>query len=430
MARRSYANSPLRFEWAFDGLSSKDTHRGTHAYHSYPMRFVPQLAESLVQEYSPAGGVVCDPFMGSGTTLIEAAGRDRRALGADINPLCQLITEAKGTLIDPAALLPKLRDLEDQLTSIERVAPVSFPDEVVERLHFWHPEEAYQNLSRILTVVRATEDKDIRRFMLCGFSQILKSCSLWSSDSTRAIRSEKRSRKPQDARKALLRQLNLMHRRNNTWWESSRNNPPSPVEAFLADARCLPVQDEAVDTVITSPPYVTSYDYAELHQLSLLWLGYCSKYQELRRNLIGSQYGVESEWTLEDLIDLSPTAFQIATDLSETTTERHLVRAVVAYFHDMWESASEMFRITRQGGRVVVVIGNTRLRGVDILNAEVLGEILDNIGFSPSEAFRRPIPVKSIPPTRDTGTGRFSNSTGSNPYAEEYVLVSQKPLQP
>lgn len=427
MVRRSYADSPLRLEWAFEGLSARDTHRGTHAYHSYPMRFVPQLAERLVLEYSPPGGVVCDPFMGSGTTLVEAAIQGRRTLGGDVNPLCKLITETKGTCLPPAQLSANLRELENRLSALEETPPIALPDEVAERLRFWHPEEAYDSLARILGAVQTIQDGASRRFAECAFSQVLKSCSLWWPGSTRPVRSEKRSRKPQDARKAFLRQLRLMSRANAAWWEVSSGNPPPPVEIHLADARSLPFGDASVDTVITSPPYVTSYDYAELHQLSLLWLGFCARYQDLRADLIGAQYGANSDITPEDIQDISPTAFQIAAELRSRAKERHLVRAVTAYFQGMWASVTEIYRICKAGGRAVVVIGNTRLRGVDILNAEVLGEMLEEAGFLPEEVFRRPIPIKSIPPLRNEGTGQFSTTSGRNPYSEEYVLVFRKP---
>lgn len=42
------------------------------------------------------------------------------------------------------------------------------------------------------------------------------------------------------------------------------------------------------DLIITSPPYVTSYEYADLHQLSSLWLGYTEDYRDLRKGSIGS----------------------------------------------------------------------------------------------------------------------------------------------
>ena len=56
------------------------------------------------------------------------------------------------------------------------------------------------------------------------------------------------------------------------------------------DARRQPVNDETVDIQITSSPYVTSYEYADLHQLSTLWLEYATDLSEYRKEFIGTSY--------------------------------------------------------------------------------------------------------------------------------------------
>ena len=68
-----------------------------------------------------------------------------------------------------------------------------------------------------------------------------------------------------------------------------------------------------VDLIISSPPYVTSYEYADLHQLSTLWLQYTSDYRELRRGSIGSMYN--SEGFKIDLNSLNAVGQQIVQEL-------------------------------------------------------------------------------------------------------------------
>ena len=47
-----------------------------------------------------------------------------------------------------------------------------------------------------------------------------------------------------------------------------------PAKMYRRDStKKLPIESESIDLIITSPPYVTSYEYADLHQLSLLWFG-------------------------------------------------------------------------------------------------------------------------------------------------------------
>lgn len=50
----------------------------------HPAPFTRHIAEAQVLSYCPPGGIVCDPFLGSGTTAIVAAQHDRSIIGGDL----------------------------------------------------------------------------------------------------------------------------------------------------------------------------------------------------------------------------------------------------------------------------------------------------------------------------------------------------------
>ena len=66
-------------KWSFKELSRKDTRYITHGYHRYPAKFIPQLAAKLISGYSAENDLIVDPFLGSGTTLVEAKVLKRRS---------------------------------------------------------------------------------------------------------------------------------------------------------------------------------------------------------------------------------------------------------------------------------------------------------------------------------------------------------------
>src|SRR5919197_5396296 len=101
--------------WSFKELDRSETSYLTHSYHTYPAKFIPQLAARLIKENSNIEDLICDPFMGSGTTLVEAIVRDRRAYGTDVNPVAVLITKAKTTPIEPEKLDRKVHSLQKAL---------------------------------------------------------------------------------------------------------------------------------------------------------------------------------------------------------------------------------------------------------------------------------------------------------------------------
>ena len=101
--------------WSFEELTPSQTSYITHSYHRYPAKFIPQLAARVILENSLPGDLVCDPFMGSATTLVEAIVHDRKAYGTDINPVAALIARAKTTPIAPVLLKKEVEEILSDL---------------------------------------------------------------------------------------------------------------------------------------------------------------------------------------------------------------------------------------------------------------------------------------------------------------------------
>src|SRR5689334_2972771 len=74
----------------------------THRLFRYPAKFHPPVAAALIEQFSSPGDLILDPFVGSGTTLVEAAVRGRRSIGTDIDPLAVAVSRAKSTTLDAA----------------------------------------------------------------------------------------------------------------------------------------------------------------------------------------------------------------------------------------------------------------------------------------------------------------------------------------
>ena len=69
----------------------------THNFYRYPARFSPRFAAAAIREFSGPGNLVLDPFMGGGTTVVEAMVAGRRVIGADVNSLAVFIARVKTT---------------------------------------------------------------------------------------------------------------------------------------------------------------------------------------------------------------------------------------------------------------------------------------------------------------------------------------------
>jgi DNA modification methylase len=165
---------------------------------------------------------------------------------------------------------------------------------------------------------------------------------------------------------------------------------------------------------------VTSYEYADLHQLPLYWLGHLEELTQYRKKFIGSSY------TQREEIDLKS---DLALEIVQKLGNNKKGREVRNYFADMLETFTEMHRVLKPSGKACIVIGNTQFKGVDILNAEVFAEQMQNIGFEIFDVVLREIPSKMLPSTRDSQTGQFAKTTEKNltlAYPTEYILIMQK----
>lgn len=69
--------------WSIDKRDATGAHKNGSAYHG---NFVPQIPRQLIQRYTKPGDVVIDPFLGGGTTLIEARRQGRHGIGIELNP--------------------------------------------------------------------------------------------------------------------------------------------------------------------------------------------------------------------------------------------------------------------------------------------------------------------------------------------------------
>ena len=427
-----FKQTPIDKTWSFRDCKPSDTGKWTHGYHRYPAKFIPQLAERLMDDYITNGTAnVNDPFMGCGTTVVSAISRGFHASGTDINKVAHLVTKAKASPIAPEYLERKVKqflsrilpsDDEQDLFDRVRIQP-HIPEKHLERIDYWFTGEVRDELGRILTLIRDEDDLTVQSFLLVAFSHVLKTCSIWLQSSTKPTRDlKKRPTLPCDAiRRHLLKMLKGNLQFYNFVPPRVKDNPDEYLNIKADSAKKQPVSNDSVDLIVSSSPYVTSYEYADLHQLSTLWLDLADDLKEYKKEFIGTSY---------KQYEAKPLSSQIASDIVNEMLSKSKKKAkeIEAFFIDMQEVFDESFRILKPGGRCCYVIGNTKLKGVDILNAEAFAESLQESGFKLDRLIKREIPLKILPQKRDEKTGRFASKdkADSEAYPTEYIVIGLK----
>jgi DNA modification methylase len=100
-----YYQQPLNIKKLIKAVNSqKPVFGSTHQFYKYPARFSPIFAREIIDAFTSKGDAILDPFMGSGTSLIEALLLGRRAIGIDISSLATFVAKAKLTPLNNSEL--------------------------------------------------------------------------------------------------------------------------------------------------------------------------------------------------------------------------------------------------------------------------------------------------------------------------------------
>ncbi len=250
-----------------------DARELTHGFHSYPARFHPLLCRRLLAETAHAGTVVLDPFVGSGTTLVEAALRGATGRGVDANPLAVDLAALKATVVPAAAreaLVARAHDVSERsLARVKARARTRTRGE-----EYDDPSRYMPHIFRELVGLREEiegEAEPVRGALLLVLSSILVKVSRQRADTSG--RTVERALGKGNPSRLFARKTEELARAMAAFAAAVPPGTPPP-DVRLGDARKLAhVAAGSVDVILTSPPYLGTYDYAQQHERRFGWLG-------------------------------------------------------------------------------------------------------------------------------------------------------------
>lgn len=413
LSRNDINSITVEDEWNF----SDDTELLMHTIHAYPAKF-PAFIATKAFEYAEQEGVkvktVADIFCGCGTVALEAKLHNKDFWGCDINPVATLIAKTKSAIYE----VHEMQNYYDAIKANYETTEIDHDAYAAsnERLQYWFTENSYLDLLKLKQSIEFCVPKGkYQDAFLCLFSSILKASSRWLTKSI----------KPQvDPNKKEIVVWAAFKQQYNKFAKAV-----SQINSRIFDKAIINIENEnfldvedfpKVDLIISSPPYVTSYEYADLHQLSTLWLQYADDYRSLRKGSIGSMYN--SEGFEIDLGSLNMIGQQIVQELLEDQKATAKVRSVARYYIDIQRAIQNCADMINKGGMAFFVVGDTEYKGVKIKNSEHLIQCLKNEGFSDIKAAKRRISNKLLTPYRDE-SGRFSSDkTQRTIYHEEFII--------
>lgn len=391
-----------------------------HRIHAYPAKFPPFLVQKLISYFEEHGkdvSLVADTFCGCGTSALESVRLGKEFWGCDINPVATLIARTKSRIYRPSYLKKLHMEIQTQVINSHDKALRFYHQN--QRFNYWFDTNIIDELFRLLqSINKLIPHGKYRDFFLTGFSNILKPCSRWL---TKSIKPQIDTQKiPAIPLEAFNKQVKMMIKAVEEIQDSGELQ--SHVNILNCNLLDLNIKQGFADLVITSPPYVTSYEYADLHQLSALWLGYTDDYRKLRKGTIGSDYHYG------EIEEIYGKVNQVAnyTFNKLFKVDRSKAKSVLKYFYDLDLSVKKIKQIMKENGSVAIVIGNTSYKGIFIDNAKVLAQSLLDHNFKNIKVLKRKISFKILTPYRNH-LGQFTScSNGRKIYLHEYILIGEK----
>jgi len=301
--------------------------RASTSLYPWKGQFSPGLVSALIEAYAQKDGVLLDPFAGSGTVLYEAARSQHSCYGVEINPAA---LELAGMIrFSPLSRAKRLAVIEEADRLLERHFARFMPATL-----FGSSPPADGDCSPEELLKRMLEAAD-GSSLLESFLTTTTMLAMGDSDSL-------------DPEKLLA-----SHRRNKLTVLAIPESDKD-LEVFATDARSIPLADEAVDLVITSPPYINVFNY----------------HQNYRKAM--------------ELMGRSPLQVAPSEIGSNRKHRSNRFLTVIQYCLDLLGVLHEVKRLLRKDGTAVFVIGRESLvRGVRFKNGELLAQVaVAAAGFS------------------------------------------------
>ncbi len=359
----------------------------THPLHAFAARCPPPLVDWAISRHSRPDDVVLDPMVGSGTTLVEAALLGRRAWGVDIDPLARLIAKAKATPVP----LDRWDEATEEISArlAEEVQGDEWRPDLLD-LEKWFLPPVIEDLGRLRTLILQGDwEPDVRDLLWVAFSALIvaRTSVANTRDLVHSRHHYRRWGEAPDVAGRFLTNLRRFHRLMADYLqrlERAGNGTPE-VRLLGEDARCPPVEDEAVDLVFTSPPYCSALDYTRAHMFAVAWMPEVlgtsiAGYRELGRHYVGTDRA-----PLAEVSPLRPRLPRLGHEpvdalvweLGATDLKRAWI--VHRYFREMAGILKEAGRVVRPGGRVVLVICPSNIRKVEIPTHRLLATLAEAV---------------------------------------------------
>lgn len=369
-----------------------------HKWYRYTAGFSAEWVRELISmEKAKGRHNIIDPFVGSGTVLLESEFQKVNSIGLESHPYVYKIAKTKLNWdFNPSLFKERASQFLEQV-KLGNNKNLEYPDLIV-RCFTHSTLEKLDLLKRTwFDFVAENEMKDFLWFII---TSILRPCSFVATAQWQYIQPNKTKSKvldPYNAFEAKVLELYsdmLDMQKNQISIKNSR--------IYNEDARNISsIPNGWGDLVITSPPYANNYDYADAMRFEMMFWGDIEGWKDLqgtvRKGLIractqhvsGMGKEIESFLSNDRLLPIQAELVVAYEELNKVRLthggKKNYHMMIAAYFKDMADVFFSLRRVTAENSLMCFVIGDSAPYGVYIPVEKWLGELAINAGFNSYE---------------------------------------------
>lgn len=346
----------------------------------------PEIALDCIPEADLGAPLrILDPMCGSGTVVSVAAQRGHHATGVDLDPLSVLMTKVATAPLDAMRCNQACERVVAE-ASADRKTRLPWRDKETRSFaQYWFTDRQRLQLSRLSRAISELPEGPERDVARIALSRIIITKAPKAS-----LAADTSHSRPH--RVANTSSLDVIASYSSEFTSLvrllKRRSICGTASAILDDCRILAsVAPASIDMVLTSPPYLNAIDYMRGHKMALIWFGYTiPELRSIRSKCIGAERSLDG--TAEDQADeLITTIEREAVDPSALP-----VAILKRYAHDLLRFSRQMTRVLKSEARLIVVIGNSTLRGNFIQNELLVQQALEHNGFIVEQRIERTLP--------------------------------------
>lgn len=396
-----------------NGAARKDPKYLTHGIHPYKGKFYPQLVRPLLNILNIApGGIVFDPFCGSGTVALEAILNGYQSFGCDINPIAIEIAKAKTSIfkVSPYEFQKQIMLFKQELNNYDdQDYSEVFSIDAIKEIRSWFPDKVVNKMGFILQKISSVPDRRIIIFLKVLLSSIIRNISQQDPGDLR-IRRRKVPITDAPVFEMFLQQLDAQYKNIMDFYRIRNKAPEKIGNATIWEGSCTDYDalrnnlgGKNVDMIITSPPYATALPYIDTNRLNMLVLDglNASKRVPIEASMTGTReinkstrIFYEEKIKAEQFVEIvSPTAIEIINKIYKENKDadvgfrkKNMAALIYMYFQSMSKALKMFDAITKANGYICIVIGDTKTttgkEKVIIRTTQVIRETGSLMGWS------------------------------------------------